>query len=58
MERTRIYKKHVNELINLIDDFGYWSNEVKSYLSQYDYYTMTRIDIKAKAYIRETIQYA
>lgn len=48
----RVTKKHIEELTNIIINQGYWSEEVKEYLSQFTYDAMNRLNDKAKANIK------
>ena len=50
--KTRVTKKAKQELKQLIESKGYWSSEVKTYLSQYDYNSMTKLDIEVKKLVR------
>ncbi len=45
---NRVTKKHIQELTNLIKMYGYWSNEVKEYNSQFEYSSMVRLQQKVK----------
>jgi len=44
----RITNKHVNELINLINEYGYWSEQVKEYNSKFTFYAMMKLQEKVK----------
>lgn len=45
----RVTKKHIEELKNIIKQKGYWSNEAKDYLGQFDYNAMIRLNDKARS---------
>lgn len=45
---NKVTKKATEQLANIIKTKGYWSAEVKEFLSNYDYSTMERINNKAK----------
>lgn len=47
--KSRVLKKNIQELASIIITKGYWSNEVKEYLSNYEYSAMTKLNNKAKA---------
>ena len=44
----RVTKKHIEELKNIIEQKGYWSDEVKEYLGQFEYNAMNRLNDKAR----------
>lgn len=44
----RITKKHIQELTDLINKYGYWSEQVKEYNSQFEYGTMEILQQKVK----------
>ena len=50
--KTRVTQKAIKELANIIIKNGYWSNEVKEYLGQYDYNSMQKLNDKAKLLVR------
>lgn len=51
----RVTNKHVNELINLINEHGYWSEQVKEYNSKFTFYAMMRLQEKAKRRLKEEL---
>ena len=50
--KNRVTKKEVNQLVNLIKQHGYWSEEVKQFNSQYTYDAMSRLNDKARMIYR------
>jgi hypothetical protein len=46
--KSRVTKKDIQTMINLIKEFGYWSNEVRDFNGQFTYDTMTRLQAKVK----------
>lgn len=52
----RVTKKHIEELTNIIINKGYWCEEVKEYLSKFEYAAMQRLDEKVKANVRNIQQ--
>ena len=45
----RVTKKHIEELKNIIEQKGYWSDEVREYLGQFEYNAMNRLHDKARS---------
>ncbi|WP_179123902.1 hypothetical protein [Paraliobacillus ryukyuensis] len=50
--KQKVLKKHVNELVSIIKNNGYWSEDVRTYLSNFEYRAAVRLDNKANAIIR------
>lgn len=51
MKKTRITKKVREDLKKLIDNHGYWSEEVKEYIEQFDYFSAGyKLNTKALTY--------
>ena len=48
----RVTKNHVEELKNIIKQKGYWCDEVKNYLSQFEFNAMCRLNDKAKKEVK------
>jgi hypothetical protein len=48
--KTKITKQVKEELKTLLDNHGYWSDEVKEYISQFYYPTASKLHGKAQAY--------
>lgn len=49
----RVMEKNVNEAFQLVEEFGYWSQEVREYYGKFSYDAMLRLDTKVKVKIRE-----
>lgn len=39
----KLTNKRIEECRNLVDEFGYWSDEVKNYMSEFPYKTATKL---------------
>jgi hypothetical protein len=39
-------KKRIEECTKLVDQFGYWSEQVKDYISQFPYHTAEKLHNK------------
>lgn len=50
MLKCRITKKVKSELKQIIDNTGYWSEETREFLEQFDYYTRTKLHQLAQVY--------
>lgn len=50
--KTRVTKKAITELTNIAKSKGYWSNEVKDYLSFYNYNSMCKLNNAVKSALR------
>lgn len=50
------YKKQILELMNLVDQFGYWSDEVLEYNKTLKYHIMRYINQIAQQYEKGTIK--
>lgn len=50
MEKTRITKQVKAELKQLIDTTGYWSEETRNFLEQFDYISRTKLHSMAQVY--------
>lgn len=48
--KVKITKKTKQELKKLIDQHGYWSDEVREYISQFHYPTAIKLQEKAQVY--------
>lgn len=51
----RVTNKHVNELINLINEYGYWSDQVKEYNSKFTFYSMMKLQEKVKKRLNDEL---
>lgn len=49
---TRVTKKHIQELVNLIKTNGYWSKEVYEYNAKFEHHAMKKLNNEAKYKIR------
>lgn len=50
MLKSRITKQVKAELKKIIDDAGYWSNETREFLEQFDYISRTKLLTIAQVY--------
>ena len=48
--KSRITKKVLSELKIIIDNHGYWSTNVRDFISQYEYPTSRQLHSKAQVY--------
>ena len=48
--RTRITKKVKEELKNLIDNKGYWSDEVREFISEFNFTSSQKLHAVAQVY--------
>lgn len=55
--KSKITKKVRQELKNLIDTKGYWSNEVKEYTAQFEYNTAKKLHNMSHAYINHNQEF-
>lgn len=50
--RNRITKQVKQELKQILDSTGYWSEQTKEYLSSFEYYTAQKLHSMAQAYCK------
>lgn len=50
MLKSKITKQVKTELKNLLDQKGYWSEEVKNFISQFEYITAKKLHSMAQVY--------
>lgn len=48
--KSKITKKVKQELKNLLDEKGYWSNEVREYTEQFEYNAAKKLHSMAQTY--------
>lgn len=48
--KSRITKKVQQELKSILDNTGYWSDETRKYIEQFDYISRNRLHSMAQAY--------
>lgn len=48
--KTRITKQVKQELKSIIDNIGYWSNELQQYVSKFDFVSRNKLLSLASAY--------
>lgn len=48
--KTRITKQVKADLKQILDNTGYWSNETRKYIEQFDYISRNRLHSMAQAY--------
>ena len=54
--KTKITKQVKQELKTLLDNHGYWSEEVRIYIEQFNYTTASKLHSKAQAYSKYRIE--
>lgn len=55
--KTRVTKKNIAELNKIVNKEGYWSEEVRTYLEQFEYFgARQRLDTKVKSIQREQME--
>lgn len=48
--KTKITKKVKQELKNILDNTGYWSNETREYIEQFDFISRNKLHGAAQVY--------
>jgi hypothetical protein len=48
--KNRITKQVKKELKNILDEYGYWSEETRIYLDQFEYFTRNKLHGIAQVY--------
>jgi hypothetical protein len=48
--KTKITKKVKQELKNILDNTGYWSNETREYIEQFDFISRNKLHSAAQVY--------
>lgn len=51
----RVLKKHVQEVVDIVKNKGYWSTEVQEYYNNFTYDAMQKLDTRVKQTIRKII---
>ena len=52
MLKSKITKATKQELKSILDQFGYWSTETENFISQFEYYTRTKLHNKSQVYCK------
>ena len=50
--KNRITKNVKSELKNILDSTGYWSDETRNYIGQFEYTTARKLHQMAQVYIK------
>ena len=50
MLKTRITKQVKKDLKTILDQSGYWSTETENFISQFEYYTATKLHNMSQVY--------
>lgn len=52
MLKSRITKQVKQELKNILDQYGYWSDETRNFLSQFDFTTRNKLHSISQVYTK------
>lgn len=50
--KTKITKQVKQELKNILDTKGYWSNKTREYIEQFDFVTANKLHIMSQTYTK------
>jgi hypothetical protein len=50
MLKSKITKQVKQELKEILDQYGYWSDETREFLTQFDYYTRNKLHVTSQVY--------